>query len=195
MLNEKYNILAEPHSRTKLKNKTKEEFNWNPTGYIVDKITNVKTGTIQIITGYNIVVDECSRLIAALLKEEEGINGIQYWAVGEGNSDWDDLNWEENAPEPSNEANQLLNEQARKPHDSISFIDAVEEETGDITNRLLIQVTFSEGEANYSLREFGLFGGDASSDTNSGIMINHYYHPVITKTEEMILERNLILTL
>ena len=63
------------------------------------------------------------------------------------------------------------------------------------TNRLKVRVTFGANECVGTWREFGLFGGDATSSINTGIMMNKRHHAVITKTKDMVIERVMIFTL
>ena len=57
------------------------------------------------------------------------------------------------------------------------------------SNILQIRRVFTEIECNGVWREFGIFGGNATETANSGIMINKRHHGVITKTNEMKVER------
>ena len=94
-------------------------------------------------------------------------------------------------PSPTTGDTKLLVETFRKainPSD-IVFLDSSNQPTDTITNKLQITVLFTESEANGELREFGLFGGNATSTANSGFMINRKIHPLIYKTSGMKLER------
>lgn len=154
-----------------------------------------KDGTKELIReiDYNIVVNNCSVLIAALMKGETGYFGATYWAVGVGQNDWAI----DNPPSPSATDSQLSQETYRK---SISASDIVYLNTDNTvsetpTNKIQITVIFDETEANgVPLMEFGIFGGNATSTANSGVMINHKTHPVIYKTSALKLERILRLT-
>ena len=156
------------------------------------KITDVikyADGTQEVREYYNLVVDDCSRLIASLMKRQNGFQGITYWAVGSGNSSWNN----QNPPSPIESDTKLLNETFRKvvTLDDIKFLDVNNNPTANVTNRLEIKVTFLEGEANGELREFGLFGGNATGTKDSGIMINRKTHGLIFKTSGMQLERTI----
>ena len=155
---------------------------------VTDKIT-YPDGRVEVRNYVNTVVDDCSRLIASLMKGQSGYKGITYWAVGSGAGTWDNAN----PPAPSVGDTKLFNETFRKaiqPSD-IVFLDANDNVTELITNKLQIKVLFTEEEANGELREFGLFGGDATSNRNSGIMINRKTHGLIYKTSGMTLERTI----
>jgi len=156
------------------------------------KVTDVITypdGKKEVREYFNTVVDDCSRLIASLMKGQEGHKGIAYWAVGSGAETWDNAN----PPAPAVGDTKLFNETFRKaiqPSD-IVFLDANDNVTELITNKLQIKVLFTEEEANGELREFGLFGGNATSNKDSGIMINRKTHGLIYKTSGMQLERTI----
>ena len=153
---------------------------------ITDKIT-YPDGTQEVIEHINTVVDDCSRLIASLMKGQAGYKGIAYWAVGAGAGTWDN----NNPPKPKVGDTKLLNETFRKAINAsdITFLDSSDKPTTSVTNKLQISVTFTETEANGELREFGLFGGKATATRNSGIMINRKTHGLIYKTSGMRLER------
>lgn len=140
----------------------------------------------------NRIVLKCDRLLSALLKGEAGIQGLLYLAVGEGEAVWDDSN-----PDPAETATQLRNELIRYPlaAEQITFLDSVGQPTSAPTHRLQITVEIKGTDfvltGYQSLREFGLFGGDASVTPNSGYLINYVIHPRIdiipsaTLTREM----------
>lgn len=149
---------------------------YNPDGSVAQKYHHVNT-----------VVDSCSKLIACLMKGQAGQAGIKYWAVGKGEGSWNN----DAPPSPTVNDTRLLVETFRKqirPED-IVFLDDSNRPTDSITNKLQITVTFLESEANGELREFGLFGGNATGSANSGFMINRKIHPLIYKTSGMKLER------
>ena len=136
---------------------------------------------------YNLVVDDCSKLIACLMSNQPTCKGIKYWAVGRGESNWSN----ENSPIPELTNSSLVNETFRKEilPENITFIDNDNNPTESFTSKLQITVEFTESEANGELREFALFGGTATEALNSGIMINHKIHPLICKTSGMKLKR------
>lgn len=155
---------------------------------VIDKIT-YPDGTQEVIEHLNTVVDDCSRLIASLMKGQVGYKGITYWAVGSGAGTWDNAN----PPAPTVGDTKLFKETYRKainPSD-ITFLDSNGKPTTSVTNKLQIKVVFTESEANGELREFGLFGGNATATKNSGIMINRKTHGLIYKTSGMRLERTI----
>jgi len=85
----------------------------------------------------------------------------------------------------------------RKPV-TINFIDRNSNIVTDITNRLEIEAVFGTDVSAY-LREFTLVGGSATSSPNTGIMVNHKAHSLISLNvvppADMVLTRKLRLTL
>lgn len=141
----------------------------------------------------NVVTKNINLLVATLLKIQTGYTGIQYWAVGSGNDTWDGT-IPYPTPNPTDE--KLVNEIGRKslvPSD-IKFVDAAGNPSSAPTNRILITAMFSESDVNGKWREFGIYGGNATSVKDSGFMINHKTHEVITKTASMVVERQLRFT-
>lgn len=158
---------------------------------VIDKI-HYADGRVEEREYYNTVVNDCSRLIACLMAGAQGYAGIKYWAVGSGESNWSNTS----LPIPDITNTSLVNETYRKAitPENITFIDADNKPTSEVTNKLQVSVTFNEDEANGELREFALFGGKATDSLNSGLMVNHKIHPIIFKTDGMILERLIRLT-
>lgn len=144
---------------------------------------------VDTIDGHNIVVNSALNLMAALIGNK--IQNNLYWAIGSGNADWD------NTPvDPMLTDTQLENEIGRKllVDSNIEFYDNVNKVSQTPTNRIHIMTMFEEQECNGDWREFGIFGGDANVTINSGIMIDHKHHGIITKDSNTTIERHLILT-
>lgn len=155
------------------------------TGHITDRI--YKNGVlVEERVGHNLVVNSFLNLVMSLLKQESGFKGLQYWAVGSGESYWDT-----SMPEPEPSATRLTNELGRVAIDTskIVFLTPDFEVSNVPTNILQISCTFGANDCNGTWREFGIFGGNANTVSNSGIMINKRHHSLITKTEEMSIER------
>lgn len=142
---------------------------------------------------FNIVVDSISKLISALIKSQSGYNGGKlYWALGSGSESWDTQTYT-----PNSGATRLVNEVFRKeiPMANRSFIDDNGNKTNNVTNKLQLDIVIESTEAvGFSLREFGIFGGNATETRNSGIMINHKTHSRIDKVEGMKIERSVRFT-
>jgi hypothetical protein len=97
------------------------------------------------------------------MKSERGISGILYFAVGEGESDWDSMR-----PNPLFTTSQLIREVRRIVinENDIAYIDNVGQPSETPLNQLEITVNL-RGEdfvssGFQSFREFGLFGGNAT---------------------------------
>lgn len=164
---------------------------FNMTGEITDKI--YKNGVlVDTIVDHNLIVNSFLNLVNALLKGAQGYAGIQYWAIGSG-----DPSWDSQMPEPAVNATALTNEIGRVAiaANEISFVDPNFDPSVDPTNILQIVHTFGANDCNGSWREFGIFGGNATSTAGSGIMINKKHHGIITKTSDMTIERTMRFTL
>ena len=165
--------------------------NVHMTGHIVDRI--YKNGElVDVVEGHNLVVNSFLKLVMALCKGQSRYGGISYWAIGSGATSWDT-----SMPDPEINASRLTAEIGRVPISAsdIKFLTADLVETSSPTNILQIKHTFGPSDCNGKWREFGLFGGNASGTANSGIMINKRHHSVITKTNEMSIERTMTFTL
>ena len=139
----------------------------------------------------NVIVKDIGKLVACLFKAQSGYSGVQYWAIGSGLDSWD------NNPVNATENDvKLVKEIGRKaiPAGSIKFIDGNGNVTASVTNRIEISLLFSENDVNGKWREFGIFGGNATGTKDSGIMINHKVHAILTKTNNMTVERKIRFT-
>jgi len=162
-------------------------------GYYRDRLCDSQARTIWD-SGWraNRIVEGCNELLAALMKREPGFSGILYWAVGEGKPVWDNL-----MPSPGAGDRQLSAEVARKalPVADIVYLDENNQVVGEPTPRLQITAAFTReelgGEGPRFLREFGLFGGNATNVANSGWMIDYVIHPRIQVAVGMTLMRSL----
>src|SRR5262245_18850954 len=164
-------------------------------GRYFDRLSDEKGGTLWE-SGWrrNRVVESGNRLLAALIRWEPGFSGNLFWALGEGAVSWDNL-----MPSPNVVDTHLSNEIGRKSlaADQVHYIDGNNNVTDTPTSRLGISVTFTGeelGQGVHSLREFGLFGGDATEAANSGWMIDYVIHPRITLSAGMTLTRTLHLS-
>ena len=167
---------------------------------LVDRLIDVKTGREVVFTSHNLIVIGFGLLVASLLKGDSTFGfPITQWAVGEGEGAfWDDLSTQDRQNKSQFSLTQLYNETFRKPV-TISFIDSNNDPvTPGPSNRLEIQAQFGP-DVTGSLREFGLFGGNATTALDTGIMIDHKAHSVITVNttpgQQNILIRALRLTL
>lgn len=191
MFNDNTKFKQEDNEMMNLQTMSKEGHQVHMTGEIIDRI-HYKDGRVEERVGHNLVVNSFLNLVMCLLKQQSGYKGVQYWAVGSGTSSWDS-----SLPNPDISANKLTAELGRVAigADEIKFLDSSFEETSTPTNILQISHTFGPADCNGVWREFGIFGGNATTAKDSGIMINKRHHAVITKTEEMTIERIMRFTL
>jgi hypothetical protein len=124
--------------------------------------------------------------LASLLRGVTIFPGNLFVAVGAGDAIWDDA-----VPETTRDVTQLVNEVARQAvnPEEIAYLDTNGEATVVNTPRLRIPATFGPDEAVGTLRECGLFGGDATRDAGSGTLLVYYAYPRLEKTTGMVLER------
>lgn len=119
-----------------------------------------------------------------------GYSTINYLAIGEGSVTWDTT-----PPAQPVSDDMLESEQFRKEiiPASFAFIDPSDMETiSSVPTRVLqIQVTIERPEANFTHREFGLFGANATSSVDSGMMFNWIVHGAISKDNSMKIVRTI----
>ena len=158
------------------------------TGQITDRIFDKNGKLIDVIEGHNLVVNSFLKLIMTLCKGEPGYGGIKYWAVGSGEASWDT-----SLPNPEINATRLTTEIGRVQIDpsKISYLTVDMAVSPTPTNIIQIKHVFGPSDCNGPWREFGIFGGNATGEANSGIMINKRHHGVITKTSDMTIERTM----
>lgn len=158
-----------------------------------DVITYRSTGKTEVIEhGHNLVVQGILPVIMGLMKGEESYC-IQYWAVGSGADTWD-----VKTPEPIASETKLTKEIGRKAvlKSNMKFADPVTyKDSVDPTRCIKITTTFYENDCNGTWREFGLFGGNATTEKDSGSMIDKKHHGIITKTTDMVIERQIYIIL
>ena len=191
MIKDNVNMSQQDSEVLALKMMTGDYHDVKMTGQSIDRI--FKNGKlVDEIVGHNLVVNSFLNLVMCLLKQQSGYSGVQYWAVGSGASSWDTR-----MPTPELTATRLTAEIGRVPitADELAFLDQDYRVVSIPTNILQISHTFGADDCNGVWREFGIFGGNATAVLNSGLMINKRHHSVITKTEEMSIERIMRFTL
>jgi hypothetical protein len=138
--------------------------------------------------GFNQIQDVFSTLLAALCKGEAGYSRISYMGIGSGLVGWDTT-----APTKSLQATSLTTEFFRKavaPADMIFIDPTTDLDTGGTPSpKMEITVTLDYADAIGALREFGLFGGTATTSLNSGQMVNWISHGRIDKDGSMQIVR------
>ena len=191
MFNDNTKFKQEDNEMMNLQTLSKEGHQVHMTGEIIDRI-HYADGHVEERVGHNLVVNSFLNLVMCLLKQQNGYKGIQYWAVGSGASSWD-----ASLPNPDISATKLTSELGRVPiaASEIQFLNSNYNVVTTPTNILQISHTFGPTDCNGVWREFGIFGGNATTAANSGIMINKRHHAIITKTEEMTIERIMRFTL
>ena len=159
---------------------------------LYDTLLDLNTGERTIIHAgeSNLIVEGFGILVACLLGNTTGpdgpCTGISWWAVGTGEKTWDNLSIEERQRKSSYDRTQLYNEVSRTQV-SISFIDKLDRVSPSPTNRLEIAAIFNPenftdsvgNPETVSLREFGIFGENATNTIGSGRMIDHKAHESI----------------
>lgn len=139
----------------------------------------------------NLIVDGAFSLVAGLLARDRELDGILYWAVGEGDEAWD-----EGAPATEPGTTRLARETDRRPvaEGDVRFVEEDGDDASGRTAHLEIRLAFT-WERPVVLREFGLFGGDAREGADSGVMVNHVIHERIELEAGQRLDRELRLSL
>jgi hypothetical protein len=139
----------------------------------------------------NLVVDGAFALLAALLGRDD-VDGILFWAVGEGAESWDRAQ-----PTTVSATSRLVSELRRLevPREAIRYLDGGGGESAEPTPDLEIRLTFEWPDESVTLREFGVFGGDATERPNSGTLINHVIHRSIVLEPGQRLTRQLRMSL
>ena len=148
---------------------------------LIDRVLDYKTGEeLEKRIDHNLIVIGFGLLVASLLKGDPTFGfPIQYWAVGEGEGDfWDDLSVEARQAKSVFSLTSLYNETFRVSTSIIFIDDNSDPVAPGPSNRIEVQATFGPDVIG-PLREFGIFGGDASTTLDSGIMIDHKSHTVI----------------
>ncbi len=161
-----------------------------------DTLLDMATGERQIIHNgeSNLIVIGFGLLVASLL--HGGVTHsfpISYWAVGDGEGDfWDDLTVTQRQSKSVFSRTTLYNETFRVQTTNV-FIDANDDEVppDPPTNRLEIRGVFGPDVVG-PLREFGLFGGQATGAVDTGLMLDHKAHQVIHTNETPGLQNVLI---
>ena len=123
--------------------------------------------------GHNLIVNDCRKLLAALFAGASGYGGVQYWAVGSGDPTDSDA-----APAPAAPSDTRLRAEIARVPVTISFLDELGQPmAGAGLSRIVrVQAEFVEGVGTGRNLEFGLFGGNATSVANSGLLIDRVVH-------------------
>lgn len=141
---------------------------------------------------HNLIVYTASNLMAQRMAPGAAVNtnggdfianGLQYLAVGLGQLDSaGNQTW--NLQDPPSEQltqTQLYGELTRQQFTSWTFLDSSNNPIQTATNILQLVTTFMETQAVGALVEMGIFGGNATSTANTGILFNYKTFPVWNK--------------
>lgn len=159
---------------------------------IIDTLINAQTGERQVIhQGKNALTVGYGLLVAGLLANESTYTGLKYFAIGQGEGvSWDSLTTSQRQAKSLFSLTQLYDEIARVEV-AIVYLDENNLEVPGPTNKIEIRGAFSS-EISGSVREFGIFGGDATETADSGVMIDHKAHGLISLNEDSALEQILL---
>lgn len=127
-------------------------------------------------------------LFLKALKDQQSL----FVAVGAGLPAWDQA-----PPAADTEVAQLVSEigwKAALP-EAVVYLDADDNVVQTPTPRLQVTVTFDKDEAVGTLRECGLFGGDATDAPKSGTLLAYYVHAKVEKTSGTSLLRWMVIDL
>lgn len=140
----------------------------------------------------NVIAYTAWAVVAALLRNDAAMRGVLFCAVGSGAPEWDT-----HAPVAATGTARLRTERDRRPLDrnAFAYLDGRGAPATRPTDRLEITARFAGTDESLVLREFGLFGGDATATTNSGYLINYVIHPRLELRAGRTLTRRVRLTL
>ena len=151
---------------------------------------------------YNQIQDSAAKLLITQLAGGYSVfsnfGGINYLALGEGLQNWDNAS----ATKPYTnttlltEAN-ITNSRVLVGPNDFTYLDSNNNALSpqSASDRVRLDVTIGLNDGIGNLREFGLFGGDATATVDSGIMVNWVDHPLIVKDNRLIINREIILSL
>lgn len=186
MKTENFNLTKKSIIEDKLSEVVIEKDSICAKGFLYDELI-YPDGTRKIIHNWkqNLIVLSFAKLVGVLLSDESGYSGTQYWAVGQGEGvSWDTLSETERQAKSTLSRTTLYGEVDRQTI-TINYLDssdAITTLSGFLSStvaRLQIRATFGTGVSGY-LREYGIFGGNATGTADSGLMFNHKAHTLIS---------------
>jgi len=137
---------------------------------------------------FNQIQNTFATLLTCWLREEAGYNRIGYMGIGSGL-----IGWDTSPPAQPYSQTALTTEYARMTIAQVDlvFIDpATDLPTGGTpSSKIEITVNMGAGDANGTMREFGLFGGTATAALDSGEMVNWVVHNKIIKSPAISIQR------
>jgi hypothetical protein len=160
-------------------------------GYWHDKITYLDSGKVEVRPWQYNQIQLAAAVVAAtaLSRQPEltAYTGMGYLAVGSGLVGWDTV-----PPTILTSQTTLTTETFRKAisASNLSFVDALGGSVSATPTRFYrLVVQLGSSEANGTLREFGIFGGDATLTFDSGSIFNHIVNSRIDKDSNMVIDR------
>jgi len=158
-----------------------------------DILVSTESGKV-ICTAFwknNLIVDVVKSLLAGLFANETSFTGgVLYHALGRG-----DVSWDTTVPDPSASDVALFDEHYRTTPDSINYLDISNNVVSfsHSVSKIEVTTTFDYGDAGAdgSIREQGLFAGDATASLDSGIMVNAIRHKEIYKDSTIKIVRRI----
>lgn len=160
------------------------------TGVWRDTIVYADGRVVESAWTPNQIQADSAVLIAALLGAKTG--GISYLAVGSG-----DVSWDAVAPVRPTSQSTLTSEvwRAEILPEGITFVDTEGEPTETQTNRIRFRVTIPrEAAVGEALREYALFGGEATDTADTGLMLNWIRNGRIDKDDTFTIIRDVVIT-
>lgn len=156
-------------------------------GYIRDTLYN-DMGEIDFQSNWeeNCVCIGLKTLTCGLMAQEASYLGNFWIANGTG-----DVSWDGNLPTALSTTTQLVAEAARKVVTSIVYLDSGDNVVATPTKTIKFTTTFLNAESIGDIREFGLFGGDATASSNTGLLTDYKTHVKIVKDGSHTLMREL----
>lgn len=126
--------------------------------------------------------------LATLVKSEPRNGGSLYFAIGQGQAQWDTA-----PPLLRRDRTALTRELIRKAvvADDIDFLNEAGAVSKQASPRLRVKVSFGAGEGSGTLRECGLLLGNG----RDAILLAYFIHSRFEKQDESILERSIQLDL
>ncbi len=162
------------------------------TGRYRDVVSDV-AGHIAMDTGWrsNVIAARAWPVVAALLRNDGEMRGLLFCAVGEGEAAWDAAR-----PSASATTQRLRAEGERRALAAADFayLDSRGRRASHPTDRLEVTTRFS-GPGRRVLREFGLFGGNATTARDSGYLVNYVIHARVDLQGGQTLTRRIRFTL
>jgi len=139
----------------------------------------------------NTIVHKAWPLVAALVRNDGALHGILFCGVGVG-----DPSWDVHPATASPGSTRLHHEVVRVPVTAadLAYVDGRGRVATGPTGRVEATITLTAPASGITLREFGLFGGDATPAANSGYLINYVIHPALTLAAGSTLTRRVRLS-